>query len=443
MTPWAEQAALVGRTEGDRAAWRFLLQEAERRVASGQDSFDIAMHLKQSNRAVDAVVVLSALCDLGPEHIRFHAMLERASCLRLLGEPAQAQAQLLLAREHDAGSHWPVQGLVEIAQGLNRTNEALALIDAAYASLRPDGKASLARKRAEILAAEQARHTLGNAAPRHSGPVDGLRRAGLVMMVKDEEDILDANLEHHHALGFRCFCILDNASTDTSAARISAFRDRHPDAVVLSVFDQIVGYYQSDKMAIFQDALPRYAALAGLPLDWMFFIDADEFIAFCGADDEAGRAALDAALRDPGATMLVMHWINAASPEMIQALLPGSDPFAVFTKRMTRLEPISPKIALRVGLGLQPMMGNHFVASYDHPLASMHVLACKDWYLMHYPLRSLQHVRAKVINGGRAFANSAGLETHGGHWRQRYDAYLRHGDDVLRQILQLHIDSVG
>ena len=50
-------------------------------------------------------------------------------------------------------------------------------------------------------------------------------------------------------------------------------------------------------------------------------------------------------------------------------------------------------------------------------------------------------MKKKVINGGRAFKASKGLENHGGHWRERYIAYETRGEDVLSEILQTHIDS--
>lgn len=412
--------------------------------AGDQDRFDAAMRLKVDGRAGEAIAILSLLADDPRSFLRFHATLELATCLRLAGREAESEDQLAVAAGLDDGSHWPIAGRLDILLGQGRTEDALDLIEAAYHRLRPDGKASLAQRRAGLLAtchADRARSLVVNE-PHRPGPVPALARAGIMMMVKDEADILSQNLEHHYALGFRSYCILDNGSTDASAALVGAFRERHPDALVLSVFDQIVGYYQSAKMAVFQDALHRYAAIAGIALDWLFFIDADEFIAFSGSDDAAGCQALDEVLTDPDASLLIMHWVNAATPDILRSVPLDADPLRTFTRRMSSLQPVVPKIAIRIGSGLQPMMGNHFIENYGLPLASTRVLATMDWYMLHFPLRSLDHVRSKVINGGRAFQNASGLETHGGHWRARYDQYVRHGDGVLQQILRQHIDSV-
>lgn len=57
-----------------------------------------------------------------------------------------------------------------------------------------------------------------------------------VMMVRDEDHIVGDNLEHHHRVGFRKFVILNNLSTDQTAARIADFRARFPDSVVAEIY---------------------------------------------------------------------------------------------------------------------------------------------------------------------------------------------------------------
>lgn len=441
---WQQTVTAIEHSEGKEAAVRFLIDAVSQESYDAPLRLDIALRLKAMSQLDNAIEALTPLLQSKDYHLRFRALLEVGTCLRLSGRLEEAEHRMQAARVQDPGSHWPILGLADIRASRGRLAEVIETIHASYDELRPDGKAAAARKEAEFLAATHFGRSQDRpaCAPRSPGQIQALARAGLMMMVKDEEDILSHNLEHHYALGFRSFCILDNGSTDESAKQISAFRERHRDAVVLYIFDQVVGYYQSAKMAIFQDALRRYAALADIAVDWMFFVDADEFIAFTGSEDAVGREALQAALSDPTVKLLVMHWLNAATPDTVQRLSADLNPFEVFSKRMTRLDPVVPKIAFRTGLGLEPMMGNHFVASYEDALDSTRVLALNDWYMMHFPLRSIEHVRRKVINGGQAFLAAKGMETHGDHWRARYALYEKNGEPVLEAILRQHIESI-
>lgn len=445
MTTWQDECDRLAQSADIEPAVRYLVAVWPGLPAGSRDRFDIGMRLKAFGRLSEAVDVLGSLTTDETAPNRYHATLEVANCLALGGRTEDAALRFADARALDPGSHWPVIGLVDLMVARDDVNGAFALIADCYDGLRPDGRAMLAKRQAEIAAYMHTVHTraLSLHTPRLPGSVPALGRAGLLMMVKDEEDILLQNLEHHYALGFRCFCILDNNSTDATAARIATFRERCSDALVLTITDPIVGYYQSAKMAIFQDTLERYAALAGIKLDWMFFIDADEFIAFCGADDTDGCIVLEEILTDPHAKLLVMNWVNAASPEMLQRISAQADPFAVFSRRMTVLPQAASKIAFRIGLGLTPMMGNHFVDAYKYELSSVRMLTRDDWYMMHFPLRSLDHVRSKIINGGRAFRASQGLDIHGGHWRMRYDEYEKSGEVVISSILRQHTDALS
>jgi hypothetical protein len=96
----------------------------------------------------------------------------------------------------------------------------------------------------------------------------------LLMMVKDEEDIIDWNLKWHYSLGFRKFFILNNKSSDKTEEIIKSFANKvEKFAHVHLMYDPIVEKYQSQKTTgIFHYALSVYPKLK-----WIFPIDADEF----------------------------------------------------------------------------------------------------------------------------------------------------------------------
>jgi Glycosyl transferase family 2 len=72
--------------------------------------------------------------------------------------------------------------------------------------------------------------------------------ACVIMMLKDESDIIEANLRWHYAIGFRRFILCDNNSSDESLALLEAFRRYAWNAEIVIVQDPLVRYTQSDKM---------------------------------------------------------------------------------------------------------------------------------------------------------------------------------------------------
>ncbi|HQT87850.1 MAG TPA: glycosyltransferase family 2 protein [Acidiphilium sp.] len=444
VTTWQSTIAALD-AKGDAAGALLALQRHVFTQPNDADAaFELAHRFKAQSLISDALALLAPLTNRDGHYLQFRALLESAACEQARENFSAAEIFLRRAHAADPGSHWPILRLAELFARSGRVSERLPLIEATYESLRPDGRAEIARHAAEFTAYDhfnQTRHR-PDWRPHMPGHVPALAKAGLIMMVKDEADIITQNLEHHYALGFRTFCLLDNGSTDATAAKIEAFRKTRHDALILTINDPIVGYYQSAKMDIFQQALIRYAAITNTHLDWMFFIDADEFIAYTGPDNATGIAALNAELTDPNAHLLVLHWLHAASHTAIETPPDLYDPFILHSKFTSRLLPVVPKIAFRTNLGLAPMMGNHFIANFFSPLATSRPLAIADWYMAHFPLRSLDHARSKVINGGKAFRNSQGLETHGGHWRERYALYEKHGDTIIRQLLEQHIRGI-
>lgn len=431
--------------DGDSdAALAMLRQEAFERPHDFEIQFKTAERLRARGRFADAATVLAIPATSEDQKIRSRALLGRAECFRDSGAFSAAEHLLREASLCDPASHWPVVQLAEIMEQTGRLAEARDLIEASYDNLWSVGRSEAARCLTGILARRHFAETRSEPGwgPRKVGPVPMLERAGLVMMAKDEADIIAANLTHHYEIGFRVFCVIDNASQDATRQEIERFSRQCPDALVLTVSDPIIGYYQSAKMAVFGKSLVEYANIADRPLDWLFYVDADEFLSCCRDPDGTALKALDSVLADPTADTIVMHWIHAASHTPYETLPPGYDPFRAFGKMTTQLKPTVPKVALRTGRDLVPMMGNHFILQYSGPLSAFKTAALTDWYMVHYPLRSLDHVRKKVINGGEAFKDSKGLEQHGGHWRQRYDLYLRYGENILREILQSGINDV-
>jgi hypothetical protein len=272
--------------------------------------------------------------------------------------------------------------------------------------------------------------------------VPALETCALLMMVKDEADIIRQNLDHHYRLGFRRFFILDNASTDGTADHIEAFRAARPDAIVFCAYDPVTGYYQQTKMNALQVFAQSYLMHENRGLDWVFFVDADEFITCCSANMERARAAFQMALHDHHRKLLIFHWVQCASERPVVAVDQYLQLQTVFDRQWRALNPQVPKIAFRSNHTMMTTQGNHVPAIYPFVLDQAMVMAEAGFYLLHYPMWSIDQLRKKIVNGGRAYEAACGLDSGlGGHWKTYYRWFRKNGDAVLVHLLNEHIGS--
>ena len=272
--------------------------------------------------------------------------------------------------------------------------------------------------------------------------VSGLKNAVLFLMVKDEADIIGQNLEHHYALGFRRFFILDNASVDDTALVIHNFRKNHPDAGVFYAYDYVVGYYQALKMNALDLFMQSYLHYEDNQPDWLFIVDADEFITCASQDVDHSIQQFNSILEDKSKNLLIFHWVQCSSQEVIQSLPGEYDIFSSFPLSWPRMKVEVSKIAYRLGKGLSPIQGNHAVEAFPYDFESVAVMAELGFYFFHFPNRTVEQFRKKLVNGNKAVKATKdrdGLENTAGHWRTYYQWYLQHGDVAIERILGDHI----
>jgi hypothetical protein len=189
-------------------------------------------------------------------------------------------------------------------------------------------------------------------APRAQPP---LEQAVVVMMIRDEADIIRPNLDHHYTLGFRNFVILLNNCRDETPALVAGFQADHMDALVCGITDPVEGYYQADKTQAAVEFARIYCRGVRRPVTWRFIIDADEFITVEQVD---GVHGLIGAAESGGKDFIGFHLCNATS-SADQEYHPGSDPYAHFDVVCGSHGYINAKNAFRLDRNVTVKMGNH------------------------------------------------------------------------------------
>lgn len=103
---------------------------------------------------------------------------------------------------------------------------------------------------------------------------DGLDSVALVMMIKDEEDIIYENLIWHFCLGFRKFVIVDNNSSDNTRSLIEKFKKEVLNQAIVVIIDDPILEYIQNKVTTSAFLL---AKMIWPDVEWVFPVDADEF----------------------------------------------------------------------------------------------------------------------------------------------------------------------
>jgi glycosyltransferase involved in cell wall biosynthesis len=205
----------------------------------------------------------------------------------------------------------------------------------------------------------------------------------MTLLVRNEADIVEANLDYHLAQGVDSVIVTDHGSTDGTVALLRKYEQA---GVLTLLREQGEGHDQGVRVT----RMARLA-LTSLHADWVINNDADEF--WC---------PLSGSLRD----------VFAAIPPAYGQLevqrrnfLPRPDSDGVFYSRLLYRDadslnpsglPLEPKVAHRAGADIVVAPGNHSISS----IALRSAPADELIDIFHFPMRSYEQFERKVLQTG-------------------------------------------
>ena len=224
----------------------------------------------------------------------------------------------------------------------------------------------------------------------------------MTLLVRDEEDVLEANLAHHYAQGVDFVIATDNGSVDRTVA-ILEVEER---AGRLRLIHKPEDTYAQHRW------VTRMARLAATDhgADWVINNDADEFW-FAREGDLASTLASVA----EGVDVVVARRHNLIAR-------PDGQPMTV--RQTAPLQhpglgdgPLPPKVAHRAYPEITVLQGNHEVGGL-----SGRSLDDGRIDILHVPVRTYAQFANKIAKGGAAYARNTELPKEVGHqWRRLHE----------------------
>ena len=239
----------------------------------------------------------------------------------------------------------------------------------------------------------------------------------MTLLVRDEEDVLRANIEFHLAQGVDYFLVTDNKSEDGTPDII---REYESAGVARYIYEADDNYNQ----AAWVTRMARMAANE-CAADWVINNDADEF-----------WWPRQGSLKDcfgaiPGEYNIVVgqrHDFVPLAEE--QACFYDDMVFRKKTSLNSLGKPLPPKVAHRGDPQVNVAQGNHWAELTGQEQVIENVLD-----IFHFPIRRYSQFTNKIIKGGQAYERNTTQSAQAGDtWRKLYKEYQKNGlVDFYRQ----------
>lgn len=236
-----------------------------------------------------------------------------------------------------------------------------------------------------------------------------------ITMVRDEADIIGTTIRHMMTQ-VDGLIVANNRSVDGTNDILYDLQLENPDYPLTVMFDDEVGYMQSEKMT-------RMAHAAGRDLGatWIVPFDADEIWY-----SQWGR--LGSFLESLGDDLVKANLFDHVCTGLDD--LDEPDPVRRIRWRRDYCAPL-PKVACRYSPDLVIGMGNHEAwHAEDGPMkVSGYRVAIR-----HFPYRSVDQLCRKIANGAEAYAATDLPVNYGAHWRQWGQILDQSGPDAIAEL---------
>jgi hypothetical protein len=245
----------------------------------------------------------------------------------------------------------------------------------------------------------------------------------MTLLVRDNEDILGANLDFHLSRGVDHFLVMDNRSVDATADIVRRYERR---GLATYLFQPEDNYSQSAWVT----QMARRAS-GELNADWVINNDADEFWWPDEGDLKAALAAVPASAQG-----VVVERTNFVPPPAGSGEA-GAPFFEMMTVREASSlnalgQPLPPKLCHRGLAEVVVEMGNHGASLHGQPLTATTAAIS----ILHFPVRGFGQLAHKITLGGAALARNKELpQEAAATWRKLHQLQaqgeLRRAYDAL------------
>jgi hypothetical protein len=232
----------------------------------------------------------------------------------------------------------------------------------------------------------------------------------MTLLVRDEIDIVAANIDYHLARGVDFIIATDNLSTDGTREVLESYRAKGVLHLILESEDNYAQHRWVTRMA--------RLAHTDFRADWVINNDADEFWWPQTAPDL--KQALQA-LPEHAAAASAGRNNFVPRPQTT-----GADFVGTMIVRETRSlnalgEALPPKACHRARADIEVAQGNHAVSVAGTPIEAIPA----PLEILHFPLRTYSRFANKIALGGAAYERNPGLAGQGGTWRMLYEKLRR------------------
>ena len=226
-------------------------------------------------------------------------------------------------------------------------------------------------------------------------------RIAVVSMARNEANRAHEVMQHFCAL-FDRIVVIDHLSEDNTADILAGY-DGIANSKVHLVRSDEPGYLQSEYMSAAAAAL-----MASGDVDWIFFLDFDEFLPF--QDPQSFKQAL---VQFAEEDVIHGHWINCATSN------PDADRFSGAEAYTSENVSIFVKVALNArrlsGRKVTVCQGNHSTKING---SEEDYCGARSFGVLHFPIVSYERLEAKLKAGVQAYDALVGRDQiEGGHWR--------------------------